>query len=50
MAKASKAVKAVKGLEKLVKLLTEPKPSMLGLVLPLVMFSVDVDCQGKNTE
>ena len=47
MAKASKALKAVKSWEKLVSI-TELKPSMLGLVLPLVMFSLDVDCQGKK--
>ena len=47
MAKASKALKAVKSWEKLVSI-TELKPSMLGLVLPFVMFSLDVDCQGKK--
>ena len=39
-AKALKALKAVKRWEKLVKLITVLKPSMLGLVLPLVIFSL----------
>ena len=47
MAKASKALKAVKSWEKLVSI-TELKPSMLGLVLPFVLFSLDVDAKEWN--